>query len=90
MDIASASDGPWFVGIKFCQEYNDMLYPKEDKQNKRLLYSCRNSDFQMEADIMCVYVNKIAHEVNECIICSSIFCNLLLLNLVLISLSQAT
>ena len=26
------------VGIKFCQECNNMLYPKEDSVNKRLMY----------------------------------------------------
>lgn len=38
--------GPGFVGIKFCQECNNMLYPKEDKENRRLLFACRNCDFQ--------------------------------------------
>ncbi|CAF5078832.1 unnamed protein product, partial [Rotaria magnacalcarata] len=28
-----------FVGIKFCQECNNMLYPKEDKENRILLYA---------------------------------------------------
>ena len=35
------TDGPGFVGIRFCQECNNMLYPKEDKSNKVLLYACR-------------------------------------------------
>ncbi|EFN70531.1 DNA-directed RNA polymerase II subunit RPB9 [Camponotus floridanus] len=30
-------DGPGFVGIRFCQECNNMLYPKEDKENKVLI-----------------------------------------------------
>lgn len=38
--------GPGFVGIKFCQECNNMLYPKEDKENRQLLFACRNCDFQ--------------------------------------------
>ena len=25
------AEGPGFVGIRFCQECNNMLYPKEDK-----------------------------------------------------------
>lgn len=53
------------MGIKFCQECNNMLYPKEDKDNKILLYACRNCDYQQEADNSCIYVNKITHEVNE-------------------------
>lgn len=54
-----------FVGIKFCQECNNMLYPKEDKENKVLLYACRNCDYKQIADNQCVYVNKITHEIDE-------------------------
>ena len=32
-------DGPGFVGIRFCQECNNMLYPREDKENKVLMYA---------------------------------------------------
>jgi len=59
------SEGPGFIGIKFCQECNNMLYPKEDKENRRLLYVCRNCDFKQEAENPCIYVNKIQHEVDE-------------------------
>jgi len=64
-NFAARSDGPGFVGIKFCQECNNMLYPKEDKENRVLLYSCRNCDYQQVADNNCIYVNKITHEVDE-------------------------
>lgn len=40
-----------------------MLYPKEDKENKLLLYACRNCDYKTEADSYCIYVNKIMHEI---------------------------
>ncbi|XP_075849146.1 DNA-directed RNA polymerase II subunit RPB9 isoform X1 [Microcebus murinus] len=33
---------PGFVGIRFCQECNNMLYPKEDKENRILLYAGPN------------------------------------------------
>ena len=42
-----------------------MLYPKEDKDNRVLLYACRNCDYRQLADSNCVYVNKIMHEVDE-------------------------
>ncbi|XP_014665495.1 PREDICTED: DNA-directed RNA polymerase II subunit RPB9-like [Priapulus caudatus] len=58
-------DGPSFVGIRFCQECNNMLYAKEDKEGKVLLYACRNCDYQQIADNNCIYVNKIMHEVDE-------------------------
>merc|ERR1711884_924944 len=58
-------EGPGFVGIRFCQECNNMLYPKEDKQNRVLLYACRNCDFRQIADSSCIYINRITHEINE-------------------------
>lgn len=42
---------------------NNMLYPKEDKDQKVLLYACRNCDYKQEADSNCIYVNKIMHEI---------------------------
>ncbi|KAK2092847.1 DNA-directed RNA polymerase II subunit RPB9 [Saguinus oedipus] len=56
---------PGFVGIRFCQECNNMLYSKEDKENRILLYTCRNCDYQQEADNSFIYVNKITNEVDE-------------------------
>lgn len=44
---------------------NNMLYPKEDKESRNLLYACRNCDYQQIAENPCIYVNKITHEVDE-------------------------
>ena len=38
---------------------------KADKENKVLLYACRNCDYRQMADSCCIYVNKIMHEVDE-------------------------
>ena len=62
---SASHEGPGFVGIKFCQECNNMLYPKEDKENKQLLYACRNCDYKELANNNCIYVNKIVNEVNS-------------------------
>ena len=51
--------------LQLFQECNNMLYPKEDKENKVLLYACRNCDYKQIADNNCIYVNKIMHEVDE-------------------------
>ncbi|VDN96054.1 unnamed protein product [Rodentolepis nana] len=51
------------VGILFCSECNNMLYPKEDKRNKRLMYACRNCDFMKRADNPCIYVNRLEQEI---------------------------
>ncbi|CAM8905623.1 unnamed protein product [Rhodiola kirilowii] len=40
--------------MKFCRECNNILYPKEDKEQKILLYGCRNCDHQEVASDNCV------------------------------------
>ncbi|VDO26128.1 unnamed protein product [Onchocerca flexuosa] len=42
-----------------------MLYPKEDKENRQLLYACRNCDHKQLSENPCIYVNKLMHEVDE-------------------------
>jgi len=44
---------------------NSILYPKEDRQNKVLLYACRNCDHQQVADNNCVYRNVVDHAAGE-------------------------
>ncbi|TKR69744.1 hypothetical protein L596_021858 [Steinernema carpocapsae] len=56
---------PGFVGIRFCPECNNMLYPREDKENRQLIYACRNCDHKQVAENPCIYVNKLLHEVDE-------------------------
>ncbi|OQV16779.1 DNA-directed RNA polymerase II subunit RPB9 [Hypsibius exemplaris] len=65
MATGESQQGPGFIGIRFCDECNNMLYPKEDKEARVLLYSCRNCEFSKQADNSCVYVNKILHKVDE-------------------------
>ncbi|KAK2644414.1 hypothetical protein Ddye_019609 [Dipteronia dyeriana] len=51
--------------MKFCRECNNILYPKEDKDQKILLYACRNCDHQEVAENNCVYRNEVFHSVGE-------------------------
>ncbi|KAL3686924.1 hypothetical protein R1sor_013233 [Riccia sorocarpa] len=51
--------------MKFCPECNNILYPKEDKQRKILLYACRNCDHQEVAEHNCVYRNVVNHNNKE-------------------------
>jgi DNA-directed RNA polymerase II subunit RPB9 len=41
--------------IRFCSECNNLLYPKENKRERKLYFSCRNCDHQEEAHVNCVY-----------------------------------
>jgi len=45
--------------MRFCKECNNMLYPKEDKGTRQLLYACRMCDHQEEAQDFCVYRNEV-------------------------------
>lgn len=47
--------------LRFCRESNDLLYPREDKERKRLVYYCKNCDYVEDADEAdwCVYRNAV-------------------------------
>ncbi|XP_047311614.1 DNA-directed RNA polymerases II, IV and V subunit 9A-like [Impatiens glandulifera] len=51
--------------MKFCRECNNILYPKEDRKRRILLFACRNCDHQEIADNNCVYRNVVHHAVEE-------------------------
>ncbi|CAN1281478.1 DNA-directed RNA polymerases II, IV and V subunit 9A [Linum perenne] len=51
--------------MKFCRECNNILYPKEDRDNRVLLYACRNCDHQEVAETYCVYRNEVHHSAAE-------------------------
>jgi DNA-directed RNA polymerase II subunit RPB9 len=42
-----------------------MLYPKEDKINQRLLYSCRNCDYTEIAENAKIYRNELQSAIGE-------------------------
>lgn len=44
---------------------SNMLYPKEDELNSRLMFTCRNCTFSEPADSACVYRNSLKEEVAE-------------------------
>ncbi|WVZ66685.1 hypothetical protein U9M48_015874 [Paspalum notatum var. saurae] len=41
--------------LKFCRECNNMLYPREDKETRTLLYACQSCDHEEVATDTCVY-----------------------------------
>mmetsp|Transcript_40129 Transcript_40129/g.94307 ORF Transcript_40129/g.94307 Transcript_40129/m.94307 type:complete len:143 (+) Transcript_40129:3511-3939(+) len=46
--------------MRFCPLDSSMLFPKEDRRNRRLLYACRQCDFSEVADPTgLVYVNRL-------------------------------
>ncbi|KAL7057038.1 hypothetical protein AAHC03_019342 [Spirometra sp. Aus1] len=65
MSVGEDEEKAGTVGILFCSECYNMLYPKEDKRHKRLMYACRNCDYTQAADNPCVYVNRLEQEIDE-------------------------
>lgn len=53
------------ASFRFCAECNNMLYPKEDKDNARLLYSCRNCDYTELAENPKVYRHELISNIGE-------------------------
>uniref|UniRef100_A0A060T4U6 DNA-directed RNA polymerase subunit n=1 Tax=Blastobotrys adeninivorans TaxID=409370 RepID=A0A060T4U6_BLAAD len=53
------------ASFKFCLECNNMLYPKEDRVNQRLLYSCRNCDYVEIADNPKIFRNELQAAIGE-------------------------
>ncbi|KAK8946541.1 hypothetical protein KSP39_PZI007139 [Platanthera zijinensis] len=51
--------------LKFCRDCNNILYPKEDKERKILLYACGICSHQEEADDNIVYRYEINHSVGD-------------------------
>ncbi|KAL2110493.1 hypothetical protein VUR80DRAFT_1133 [Thermomyces stellatus] len=45
------------ITFRFCSECSNMLYPKEDPDNRQLLYTCRTCQFTEEAATTCVFRN---------------------------------
>ncbi|KAK1653758.1 hypothetical protein QYE76_071564 [Lolium multiflorum] len=51
--------------MKFCRDCNNILYPKEEKDKRVLLFACRNCEHQEVADNTCVYRNEVQHAAAE-------------------------
>jgi DNA-directed RNA polymerase II subunit RPB9 len=55
----SKNQGSEEVFLNFCTVCANMLYPLEDRANKRLLYACRNCGHKTRAKMNCVYRNEL-------------------------------
>ena len=42
--VATESKGP---KLRFCPESNDILYPREDKQRRVLVYGCKSCNYEV-------------------------------------------
>ena len=53
------------TSLRTCAECNNILYPREDPDNKRLLYACRHCDYSEIASQALVYRNDLQKSAQE-------------------------
>lgn len=69
-DSGAANHGPKKhddeqVTFQFCHECSNMLYPKEDKDARKLMYTCRTCQHTVEATSNCIYRNMLKSQVGD-------------------------
>ncbi|GLD92523.1 hypothetical protein PINS_up001082 [Pythium insidiosum] len=50
------------AGMRFCRECNNMLYPSQDRELRRLMFRCRNCGQAEEVEENCIYVNELVRD----------------------------
>ncbi|TMW66008.1 hypothetical protein Poli38472_003773 [Pythium oligandrum] len=50
------------AGMRFCKECNNMLYPSQDRDARRLAFRCRNCGQAEEVEENCIYVNELVKD----------------------------
>ncbi|TIC21115.1 cytochrome b5 [Wallemia mellicola] len=53
------------MSLKFCQNCNNLLYPREDRERRTLLFACRNCNFEESAVEARVYRNDLMRQSKE-------------------------
>ncbi|KAF2875282.1 putative DNA directed RNA polymerase II 15 kDa subunit [Massariosphaeria phaeospora] len=51
--------------FRFCSECSNLLFPREDKADNKLLFACRTCSFTEEAPSSCVMRHEIASSVGD-------------------------
>ncbi|KAJ5942942.1 hypothetical protein N7516_003110 [Penicillium verrucosum] len=53
------------IQFKFCRECSNLLYPKEDRVNNQLMFTCRTCHVGQPASSHCVYQNHLHSQVGD-------------------------
>jgi len=53
------------ITFRFCAECSNMLYPKEDEVERKLMFTCRTCNFSEEATSSCIFRNAMNNAVGE-------------------------
>jgi len=53
------------ITFRFCSECSNMLYPKEDEADRKLLFTCRTCSYSEEATSSCIFRNVLNNAAGE-------------------------
>ena len=53
------------ITFRFCSECSNMLYPKEDEVDRKLMFTCRTCNFSEEATSSCIFRNAMNNAAGE-------------------------
>ncbi|KAL2270530.1 hypothetical protein VTJ83DRAFT_2714 [Remersonia thermophila] len=53
------------ITFRFCSECSNMLYPKEDEAERKLMFTCRTCNFSEEATSSCIFRNTMNTSTGE-------------------------
>lgn len=53
------------ITFRFCSECSNMLYPKEDEHEHKLMFTCRTCNFSEEATSTCIFRNILNNAAGE-------------------------
>jgi DNA-directed RNA polymerase II subunit RPB9 len=53
------------ITFRFCSECSNMLYPKEDELERKLMFTCRTCNFSEEATSSCIFRNAMNNAAGE-------------------------
>ncbi|KAK4178146.1 hypothetical protein QBC36DRAFT_344865 [Triangularia setosa] len=53
------------ITFRFCSECSNMLYPKEDEADRKLMFTCRTCNFSEEATSSCIFRNILNNAAGE-------------------------
>jgi DNA-directed RNA polymerase II subunit RPB9 len=53
------------ITFRFCSECSNMLYPKEDEADRKLLFTCRTCSYSEEASSSCIFRNVLNNAAGE-------------------------
>ena len=48
-----------FRSLQYCIECNNLLYPREDRVERRLIYACRNCEYSEAAAQTLIFRNEL-------------------------------